>query len=323
MSLRLSDIDILSVVKHAIVPRKEARAILDVNPSNGWWWEHSWAYNGPYQPAGDPGARQPASSNHPFWLGRASALNAADQLGIAGGAHVEVYDDTRVVDQRSSQAPVDAWRVDEREPTLAEWLLYEAWEPVRSIGAARDPLLTWEWRVHLGQPATTPATIESDAIDDLLVLHNLAVFEGATDRADLLRERIERRLDRRALARFDQGVELIGVGVTRGAGPRVEALVPRVGSPEADAALEIRSTVEARARMTLIPPDSTDREVAVVAHQALAPGLSLHDRDRSRPPDRGGAIRGHLGGQRPAAKARRAGGDHAHRAPLSRAAFTT
>jgi 4-amino-4-deoxy-L-arabinose transferase-like glycosyltransferase len=260
--LNRSDIDLLSVVKKVIVPRKPPDSALDVHPSSSWWWEHSWAFNGPNQPAGDPGVRAPGSSRHPFWLGRASGLLTDDQLRITGRAHVQVYGDVWVVDQRVEPAPLDAWRVDEREPNPLEWLVYGGWEPVRRIDPTPDPLRTWEIRLHLNQPATPPKTVEARTLEDLRILHNAFVYETATDRAQQLREKIEAELDRSVQTGFEQGLELIGVRVTRGVQPRLEIWFIASGPLTSDDAFHVRSSIQARAPLSLIPADTTDCEVS-------------------------------------------------------------
>jgi dolichyl-phosphate-mannose-protein mannosyltransferase len=259
--LNRNDIDLLSVVKSAIVPRKPPGSSIDINPSSGWWWEHMWTFDGRYQQAGDPSAGEPASSSHPFWLGRASGLSSGDQVRIAGRAHVEVYGDVWIVDQRRDQAPIDAWRIEEREPNPVEWLLYGGWEPVRRISPAADPLRTWEWRVHLKQPATLPTNADTRTLADLRILYNVAVFEDAAARAEELREKIEAQLDRSVQTRFGEGIQLIGVRVTRGVHPRLETWFLASGPTTSDFAFHFRTTILAPARLSLIPPDTTDREI--------------------------------------------------------------
>jgi Dolichyl-phosphate-mannose-protein mannosyltransferase len=261
-ALNRSDIDLLYVIKKVIVPRKPPQSTLDVHPSSSWWWEHSWAFNGPYQQAGDPGARETASTRHPFWLGRASGLLSGDQVRIANRSHVQVYGDVWVVDQRMDPAPADAWRVEEKEPNPFEWLVYGGWEPVRRIDPSPDPLRTWEVRLHLNQPSTPPTNLDIRTLEDLRLSHNLAVHERAVDRAEGLRKRIDAQLDPTTRTRFEQGLELIGVRVTRGVQPRLEIWFVASGPLVSDNAFHVRSTIQARAPLSLIPPDTTDCEIS-------------------------------------------------------------
>lgn len=256
------DIDLLSTVRSVIVPSKAAGDGIDVHSRVGWGWEHVWTYVGPHHAVGDPEADAPPSSNHPFWVGRASTLSARDQMRIAARAHVQVYGDIWVVDQRKPASPIEAWRVDEREPGPLEWLAFGGWEPIRTIGSAPDPLTTWEWRIHLGQPAETPALQETQALDEMRIAHNAAVSEGSRSRAEALRAQIEARLDRSVETQFDQGVTLIGVRVTHGAQPRLEIWFAASGPTKVDSVFRVRSTVEARGWTSVVPVDTTDREMA-------------------------------------------------------------
>lgn len=255
-----SDLDLLFVVRHAIVPNKPPNSLIDTSTALGWGWEHIWGYDGPSESAADPAANAPRSTNHPFWVGRASALSAADQLRIAREAHVRAFGDIWVVDQRDSPGPIDAFQLEEREPNALEWLAFGGWEPVRRIGPP-DPLRTWEWRVHLDQPAAMPPDATGTTLDDLRILHNAAVYAGATRRAEELGNKIRSLLDRHVAAAFDQGVELAGVRVTQGVQPRLEIWFVASG-PLGETSFRVRSTIDAPARLSLIPVDPVDREMA-------------------------------------------------------------
>jgi hypothetical protein len=191
-------------------------------------------------------------------------LGSTELVRIAGKAHVQAYGDVWVVDQRQGPAPLDAWHVAETEPNPIEWLLFGGWEPVRRIGNDLDPLRTWEWRVHLGQPTTPPPAIREPpaaSLDDLRILHNAAVAAGAIDRAALLRGEIESRLDRSVAADFQHGVRLVGVRSTHGARAALETWWAAAGPLGGDDVFRVRSTVDARAVLSTIPPDPIDREM--------------------------------------------------------------
>lgn len=256
------DVDLLFTVRNVVVPSKAQGAAIDVHPSTGWGWEHVWTYVGPHNAVGDPEANEPPSSNHPFWVARASTLPGHDQMRIASKVQVRAYGDIWVVDQRAPASPALAWRVDEREPNPFEWLLFGGWEPVRTIGGEPDPLRTWEWRVHLGQPAAPPVSYPARTLEDLRILHNAAVETGAAAQVEALREGIEAQLDRAGETRFDQGLSLIGTRVTRGAQPRLEVWFAASGPTKVDSTFRVRSTVEAPLPTSVIPVDTTDREMA-------------------------------------------------------------
>jgi hypothetical protein len=233
---------------------------IDVHPSVGWYWDHIWKYQGNGNVVGRPQAGSNAVGTHPFWVSRAHGLSSEEQKAIAAGAHVRVYGDAWVVDQREAPAPLDAYALNEREPNPLEWLLYGGIEPVRSVGRTPDPFLTWEWRTHVGQAVATP-TGEPKSLQEMRIAHNVAVANGDPTAARRWRARIDSELDRTRSAAFDRGVGLIGVRLVGGVEPRVESWFECVG-PMGEAAFNVRSTVEARAPYSLIPPDPTDREMA-------------------------------------------------------------
>jgi hypothetical protein len=173
---------------------------------------------------------------------------------------VQVYGDTWVVDQRKPPAPLDAYSLNEHEPNAIEWLLLGGTEPMRTIGTQPDPWLTWEWRTHLGLDAPAP-TGEPRTLDEMRIAHNLALSRGDEAAARAWSERIEAQLDRTRQATF-QGLRLLGVRVAGSAQPRVESWFEPTTAPSADGAFSIRSTIDARARWSLIPPDKTDRDMA-------------------------------------------------------------
>jgi hypothetical protein len=256
-SLIRSHVDLLTVLEQVVVPRTPRGAPIDVHRSAQWGWEFQWKYQG----VGNP-ADTPAGGRAPFWIARASGLTADEQRRIAAASHVTIYGDAWVVDQREPAGPVDGYALEEREPGPLEWLFYGGTEPMRSVGAAPDPWLTWEWRTHLGQPAQPPAG-EPRTLDEMRIAHNLAVSTGDGAAAERWLRAIERELDPTRAAGFTAGVRLLGVRVTGGVQPRVESWFERAGdAPLGDASFDVRSTVEARAALSWIPPDPTDREMA-------------------------------------------------------------
>jgi hypothetical protein len=256
-----SDIDLLFVLKNVIAKHQPWGTTVDTGPALSLFWEHGWELQGNARPTGDPVASQPQRPE-PFWVARASALGSGDQLRIAGEAHVRAYGDIWVVDQRLPAAPIEAWTVIEREPNPFEWLALGGWEPVRKLGSGPDVLRTWEWRVHLNQPAESPPPREATALDDLRILHNAAVYSGDEARAEALREKIESRLDRGVETAFDQGVRLMGIRLDRGVQKKLEIWFLTSGRLRADSTFRVRSRIEAPAAFSLMPVDDTDREMA-------------------------------------------------------------
>jgi len=267
-SLIRSHIDLLYVLQEVILPRTTRGMSIDTHPGVGWGWEFLWKYQGVANVAGAPAVGASDGTTHPFWIARASGLSADEQQKIAAAAHVTIFGDAWVVDQRQQPAPVDAYALREREPNVFEWLLYGGTEPVRSIGSSPDPWLTWEWRTHLGQPASPPPALSPEPpggadLEQMRIAHNAAVASGDEAAAEKWRPLILQALDRSVATGFTEGVRLVGVRVTAGVQPRVEIWFTVTGDPSlGDASFNVRSKVEARESFSLIPPDPTDREMA-------------------------------------------------------------
>ncbi|MGH7297885.1 MAG: glycosyltransferase family 39 protein, partial [Polyangiaceae bacterium] len=252
-----SHVDMISVVAQVVMPRTRRGVPIDVHRSTAWGWEHTWKYQGVGVTADEPKVGAADAAEHPFWIAPASGLGSDAQRKIAAEAHVEVYGDAWVVDQRARAAPLDAYSMNEREPSALEWFLYGGTEPMRSAGHAPDPWLTWEWRTHLGQQAAVPAG-EPRTIDEIRVAHDVAVATGDAAGAQRWRRAIDERLDHRFAADFSEGVRLVGVRAIGGVQPRVEVWFERSGDePLGDASFDVRSTMEARNPLSLIPPDPT------------------------------------------------------------------
>jgi hypothetical protein len=256
-----SDIDLLYVLEQIVLPKTARGTQIDAHRGVGGW-EFLWKYQGTFNALDVPTVGATDVDKHPFWIGRGSGLSGNEQRKIAASAHVRVFGDGWIVDQREAAAPLDSYPLREREPKLFEWLLYGGTEPIRSIGAAPDPWTTWEWRTHLGQPAPLPAG-EPTTLDEIRIAHNVAVAEGDAEATERWRATIERALDRSVATAFTEGVRLLGVRVTGGVEPRIECWFEFSGErPLGEASFNVRSTVEARATLSLIPPDPTDREMA-------------------------------------------------------------
>ncbi len=264
-----SHVDLLEVLRVVVMPRVARGTRLDAHPSAAFGWEHVWTYQGTANQAADP---QPGvdMSAHPFWIARGSGLSTEEQKRFAAKAHVRVYGDTWVVDQREGPAPLDAYSLNEREPSFFEWLLTHPTERVLTPGARPDPWLTWEWRTHLGQDAPLPAG-QPRTLDELRIAHNLAVARGDAKLARTWRDRIDAQIDRTLTVEFDRFVRLVGVRVLDGVEPRIESWFEVIGQTPGDCTWAVRSTIVSRAPFSLIAPDPTDRQMAFAP--SLATGL--------------------------------------------------
>jgi hypothetical protein len=260
-NLIYSHIDTLQVIQEVVVPKSLRGATIDVHPSVQWYWQHFWSAQGNSTPAMAPAVGGAGVATHPFWLARSNLLSSAEEEKIAASSHVRVYGPTWVVDQREPPAPIEVYSMNEREPNPFEWLVFGGTEPMRKLGTAPDPWLTWEQRMHLGMDAPQPSG-EPHTLDEIRIAHNAAIARGDGPAAARWRQRIDDKLDRSVTAHYDRGVNLIGVRLTDGVEPRIETWFECTG-PMGDGAFNVRSTMEKQARFSLIPPDPTDREMAL------------------------------------------------------------
>ncbi len=269
-----SEGDLLFVVRQVVMPKTKLGTKIEAHPSVPWGWEELWTYQSEAIVAGAPSIGGAAAANQPFWIARGSGMSGDEQRRIAAAAHVRIYGDIWVVDQREGPSPVDAFSLNEREPNPFEWLLLGGTEPRRSIFSTPDPWLTWEWRTHLGQQAPAPAG-EPATADQLRIAYNAAIAGGDHAAAAKWRKRIEDQLDLTRAATFTQGVRLLGVRVTGGVQPRIENWF-ECSAPMSEASFNVRSTVEERAAFSLIDPDPTDREMlspSTIATKLWRPGF--------------------------------------------------
>jgi hypothetical protein len=260
-SLKRSNVDLLFAVKQVVMPKTSRGTRLDAHPSAGWGWEQLWTYQADANSGGLPLSGSTGVATHPFWIGRGTGLSSDEERKIVANAHVRIYGDTWIVDQREPAAPLDAFSFNEREPNFFEWIFTNATEPVRTLRPTPDAWLTWEWRTHLGQAAPFPEG-EPRTLDEMRIAHNVAVERGDTAAAQRWRAQIEAKLDPTVQARYEPGLRLIGIRQTGGVQPRLESWF-ECGAPlQGDATFNVNAVVEARSRWSLIPPDGNAREMA-------------------------------------------------------------
>jgi 4-amino-4-deoxy-L-arabinose transferase-like glycosyltransferase len=257
-----SNVDFLEVIRQVMLRKAPLRSRVAAHPSAGWGWEQEWAMQGNADSVGPPTPGK--GSDHIFWVGRGTGLRSSEQQKFSSEAHVRVYGDLWVVDQRERAAPLDAFSMNEREPNPWEWLWFNPTERVRRVGDRPDPWLTWEWRTHLGQEVSEP-TGEPTTIDEERIAHNAAVARGDSSGAERWRERIEAQLNRTVVARFGDNLRLIGVRVVEGVEPRLETWFEASHPLAGDASFSVRSTIVDRARWSLIPAAKVDRQMVSVS----------------------------------------------------------
>lgn len=252
--------DLLTVLERVVRPRLPAAARVEVHPSAAWGWEHFWAARASEHVTLAVPEPLPHAAD-PLWIARASGMTLDFQRRVLRQNQVAMYGDTWVVDRRRAPGPLQAYSLGEREPNWFECLLYGGIEPMRDVSSMPDPLATWEWRLHFGQPAPIPSG-RPETLEQARVLHNLAVERGDATGARRLRSGIEQELARGAAARFTHDLRLVGTRVVGEAKPSLEIWF-EAGEPlPADATFEVISTVVRNEPLSLVPADRTPRRMA-------------------------------------------------------------
>jgi len=251
-----SDMDAVVVGRH-IAESLPEDVIIDAHPSMSWGWQHQWATNRPVRITKSPAER--GEAGHPVFFARASGLTPDQQKTLASSHRVEVYDDIWVVYSNEPQAPLQAFTLAEREPSIWEWYFLGGVEPVRTIVA--DPFATWEWRTVVGQPAPLPDA-EPRTLEQKRIAHNIALSRGDAARADQLRGEIEAALSKEARTSFSHGVTLLGTRHLEGVEPKLEVWFHVAEPLSGDVRFKVNAAVEKRKTLSFIPRDPVVRDVA-------------------------------------------------------------
>jgi hypothetical protein len=126
-----------------------------------------------------------------------------------------------------------------------------------------DPWVTWEWRTLLGQPATPPPATPTTA-EQIRVAHNVALAAGDKMTAARWRAELEKQLDLRPPATFDDGTVLVGARHGRGA-ERFVTLYFRAG-PEGTrwgSKFAVYAKVDKAPRLSTLPQDPEVIEIGM------------------------------------------------------------
>jgi 4-amino-4-deoxy-L-arabinose transferase-like glycosyltransferase len=171
-----------------------------VSPDMQWLWNYGWASAGQGRTVGGPPTEHASPHDpHPIFVARALALTVEQQKMLVSTFHVGIYDDELwVVDRREVHAPIDAYSLNEREPSWFEWYFIGGVEPIRAY--AHDAYSTWEWRTHFDQDAPLPGT-SPQTLEQKRIAHNIAIASGDANKAAAIQAELEQKLSRRT-ARF-------------------------------------------------------------------------------------------------------------------------
>jgi hypothetical protein len=200
----------------------------------------------------------PPSGSRLFQLDTRSAP-AADLKDAATRFHVEAVGPFWFMDRTKPAAPLDGYRLDERQPGPIDWYLQGGVEPLRTV--VPDPFVTWEMRTAVGQKATPPA-VEPAGLDQLRVAYNVAVSAGKTADAAKLRERLMALVNVPVKATYENGTKLLG-GVHRRGAERTLTLLFEAGKFTAQTKFFVHDVVTKRRFLSTLPIDPADLDTAL------------------------------------------------------------
>ena len=220
-------------------------------------WHTAWALGRMHYNAPLPPSLGPHMTPTPYWISRTSNMGLPSLQELRRRGAPMFIGDVVIIDLVRGPGPISGYRFASREPNVLERLVTHPFEPVLSIRSSE--YVTWEWQIHLGDSPKPPEGEPND-LDEVRIAHNVAVFLKDGKRAQLLRERIERELPRDSHASYSESIELIGARVTKSVHPMIEAWFVAGGPLESNAYFDIRATVTAKKRWSLIPPDALERQ---------------------------------------------------------------
>jgi hypothetical protein len=215
-------------------------------------WACEWAVHHPVVSQG--GIPQQGKQNElRYFMADLTQMNTNEQEKMFATFHVIVVGSYTKVDREAEHAPLDAYAIDEREPTFFEWYSQYAVDPVRTI--RRDPWETWELRNDFSQSPNPLPADEPASMEELRVAHNAAVAAGDADRAQKYRQRLVSQLDVQVATKYTDGTELLGQRYTRGVEPKLSLYFLAAGPSPDELQFDMSSEVEASPLLSLVQPD--------------------------------------------------------------------
>jgi Dolichyl-phosphate-mannose-protein mannosyltransferase len=172
--------------------------------------------------------------------------------------HVLAVGNLWFMDRAKPPAPLDGFRLAEREPGPLSWALQGGVEPVRTVEP--DPFVTWELRTAVGQKATLPGVEPIDP-EQIRIAYNAALDLGrAADQAKL-RARLLAGLNLPVHATYENGTKLLGAYHHRGAA-RSLTLLFESGKFTAQVKYTVNALVTGRTMLSTLPVDPADFDIA-------------------------------------------------------------
>jgi hypothetical protein len=253
----LRDLDKITALEW-MAARMEPRTVVLDHDSMKPTWDQDWVFHTQVKGAS---ALPPQGQfgDERYFVGDMRYMSAEDQQRLASEFHVVAVGPFLMVDRAAPRAPIEGYSFDEREPNLVEWYLLSGWDPIRTVRP--DPWHTWELRDQFGQtpndvPATPPTTPE-----ELRIAHNAALATGDEARAKQYEDALRAQLRLSISMPFTDGTALLGERLTQGAANKLTLYFRAAAAMACECTFRIDAAVEARAPLSLVPPDTVVRQV--------------------------------------------------------------
>lgn len=225
--------------------------------SHGPYWHLQWELGDRPILAGQPSE---AAKGANFFLLDSYGTPEAELRKYVASHHVHAVDNLWFVDGREGSAPLDAYVIDERRPTLVEWYFHEGGvEPMRAIRP--DAWRRWELMDTYGSDAIEPSG-EPRTFDQLRVAYNLALRHGDSPRAESLFSKLDLETNLKMGVHYANGMELIGARTELWSQPRVTLLF-RAGRPGGNFQFSVHGTIRAKPRLWFDPVDPANLDATV------------------------------------------------------------
>ncbi len=243
----------LAWIRDRLAP--ETRVLLDYDMA--YDWSQEWTLRRPIRMV----TRAPAAPGRTpdrYYIADARMLAGREQQSLAKTFHVQAVGPIWFVDTIEPQAPLDAYALDAKKPSLWSWYLRYGNDPDYQV--VQSPLRTWELRYHLDQSPAFPTGGKTDALDDLRILHNVAVAKDDAAQAAAREKELVGRLDRGPARTFNDGTRLLGVLRDKTA-RRLWILFSAGRAEHPGLVFGVLSYVDKPMRWSLVPADDKPRVV--------------------------------------------------------------
>lgn len=221
-------------------------------------WTMSWELRPHQLLASQPAEGRAAAATARFFFLDTRYATTEEMKQLAKNFQVHAVGPYWLIDRSAPAALLEGYSFNEREPGPWDWYFQGGTEPLRDVRP--DGWMTWEWRTALDQNVVPPIG-EPRTLEQCRVAYNVAVVGKDADRAAKMRAEVDRWLNLKITAKYDNGAELIGLYHHLGAERSVTAVF--LGGPfKGRAKFAINSKVDARRYLSTLPLDKNELDLA-------------------------------------------------------------